>query len=129
VLTLVILLAIVAGSALTVRAAEGTLAVAAVAASSVAYLALVKREDLVGVGTEAGLDWATVLKTIGAMGIVTAASYGVAWIDIYLLAAFKPDSDVGIYSLAYQIYTFALQLASPSTPGCRWRISCRGRRC
>jgi O-antigen/teichoic acid export membrane protein len=112
VLTLVILLAILAGSALTVRAAEGTLAVAAVAASSVAYLALVKREDLVGTGTDAGLDWATVLKTIGAMGIVTAASYGVAWIDIYLLAAFKPDSDVGIYSLAYQIYTFALQLAS-----------------
>ncbi len=113
-LTLAILLMVAAGSAITVRIAEGTLAGAAVAASSIAYLALVKREDLTGVADDgkSGLDWRTVLKTIGAMGIVNAASYGVAWIDIYLLAAFKPDSDVGIYSLAYQIYTFALQLAS-----------------
>jgi O-antigen/teichoic acid export membrane protein len=112
VLTLAILLVVLAGATLTVRAAEGALALAAVAASSLAYLTLVKREDLTGGGGDASLDWRTVLKTIGAMGIVNAASYGVAWIDIYLLAAFKPDSDVGIYSLAYQIYTFALQLAS-----------------
>jgi O-antigen/teichoic acid export membrane protein len=111
-LTLAVLLAIVAASTLSVRAAEGTLALAAVAASSIGYLVLVKREELFGGEVEAELHWRTVLKTIGAMGIVNAASYGVAWIDIYLLAAFKPDSDVGIYSLAYQIYTFALQLAS-----------------
>jgi O-antigen/teichoic acid export membrane protein len=112
VLTLAILLAIVFGSAITVRLAEGTLAAAAVAASGIAYLTLVKREDLFGSGPGLSLDWRTVLKTIGAMGIVNAASYGVAWIDVYLLAAFKPDADVGIYSLAYQVYTFALQLAS-----------------
>jgi len=112
VLTLAILLAIVFASTITVRLAEGTLAAAAVAASGIAYLTLVKREDLFGDGPDLSLDWRTVLKTIGAMGIVNAASYGVAWIDIYLLAAFKPDADVGIYSLAYQVYTFALQLAS-----------------
>lgn len=112
VLTLAILLVIVVGSTITVRLAEGTLAAAAVLASGVAYLTLVKREDLLGSGSDLPLDWRTVLKTIGAMGIVNAASYGVAWIDIYLLAAFKPDTDVGIYSLAYQIYTFSLQLAS-----------------
>jgi O-antigen/teichoic acid export membrane protein len=112
VFTLVVLLLIVVASSLSVRAAEGTLALAAVAASSIGYLLLVKREDLFGGEVEAELHWRTVLKTIGAMGIVNAASYGVAWIDIYLLAAFKPDADVGIYSLAYQIYTFALQLAS-----------------
>jgi O-antigen/teichoic acid export membrane protein len=112
VLTLLVLAAIALAATLSVRAAEGTLALAAVVASGLAYLTLVKREDLLGSDSEAGLDWRTVLKTIGAMGIVNAASYGVAWIDIYLLAAFKPASDVGIYSLAYQIYTFALQLAS-----------------
>jgi O-antigen/teichoic acid export membrane protein len=112
VVTLVALLVVVAAATLTVRAAEGALAFAAVAASSVGYLTLVKREDLLGTDREADLDWRLVLKTIGAMGIVNAASYGVAWIDIYLLAAFKPDADVGIYSLAYQIYTFVLQLAS-----------------
>ena len=48
----------------------------------------------------------------GTQGIVNAASYGVAWVDIYLLAAFKPDSDVGIYSLAYQIFSFVTQLAT-----------------
>ncbi len=112
VLTLVVLATIAVASTLSVRAAEGTLALAAIVASGLAYLTLVEREDLLGSGGGGRLDWRTVLKTIGAMGIVNAASYGVAWIDIYLLAAFKPDSDVGIYSLAYQIYTFALQLAS-----------------
>jgi len=112
VLTLAILGLVAIGSTITVRVAEGTLAAAAVAASSVAYLTMVKREDLFGSAAQERLEWRTVLKTIGAMGIVNAASYGVAWIDIYLLAAFKPDSDVGIYSLAYQIYTFVLQLAS-----------------
>jgi O-antigen/teichoic acid export membrane protein len=112
VLALVAMAGLAVGSALTVRSAEGALALAALSASTIAYLTLVRREDLGGEGDPESLDWRTVLKTIGAMGIVNAASYGVAWIDIYLLAAFKPASDVGIYSLAYQIYTFALQLAS-----------------
>lgn len=111
-LTLAILTAILLASALTVRSAEGTLAFAALSACAVAYLVLGKQTDLVGDSSSVALDWRTVLKTIGAMGIVNAASYGVAWIDIYLLAAFKPGTDVGIYSLAYQIYSFSLQLAS-----------------
>ncbi len=111
-LALAILLVVAGAFTLTVRAAEGAIAFAAIAASSLGYLTLVKREDLTGGEGDPDLDWRTVLKTIGAMGIVNAASYGVAWIDIYLLAAFKPASDVGIYSLAYQIYTFVLQLAS-----------------
>ncbi len=111
-LTLAVLIAIIIGSVLTVRIAEGTLVLAAVTASFFAYLYLTRHETLFGSTRDGELDWRTVLKTIGAMGIVNAASYGVAWIDIYLLAAFKPDADVGIYSLAYQIYTFTLQLAS-----------------
>lgn len=111
-LTLAILLVAVFASSLTVRSAEGALALAAIGASTFAYLTMIRRGDLLVGASAEGLNWRTVLKTIGAMGIVSAASYGVAWIDIYLLAAFKPDTDVGIYSLAYQIYTFALQLAS-----------------
>ncbi|HWO16487.1 MAG TPA: oligosaccharide flippase family protein [Solirubrobacterales bacterium] len=111
-LTLAILVAIVVVSGLTVRSAEGAIALAALSTCAIAYLTLTRRTDLLGKGAKEALDWRLVLKTIGAMGIVNAGSYGVAWVDIYLLAAFKPGSDVGIYSLSYQIYSFALQLAS-----------------
>jgi O-antigen/teichoic acid export membrane protein len=54
----------------------------------------------------------TVMNAVGAMGIVSVASYGVAYADIFILALFRSDSDVGIYSLAYQIFSFVTQLAT-----------------
>ncbi|MGE5407498.1 MAG: polysaccharide biosynthesis C-terminal domain-containing protein [Syntrophothermus sp.] len=54
----------------------------------------------------------TVLGAVGAMAIVSVCSYGVAWADVYILAAFRSNADVGIYSLAYQIFAFVTQLAS-----------------
>ena len=54
----------------------------------------------------------SVMGSVGAMGIVSLASYGVAYADIFILAIFRPDSDVGIYSLAYQIFTFVTQLTT-----------------
>lgn len=108
--TLVLLAALLAASSVTVHSAQLTLAASGLAASTLGYALLVDRRDLRGGGEV--LHWRTVFQTVGAMGIVTASSYAVAWVDIYLLAAFKPDSDVGIYSLAYQVYTFVLQLAS-----------------
>lgn len=108
-ITLGLLLIVLLGTSITVRMAEGTLALSAVAISVFAYLAAVDRQDLLG--GEGELDWHTVRRAIGAMGIVNAASYGVAWVDIYLLALFKPGADVGLYGLAYQIYTVAVQLA------------------
>jgi O-antigen/teichoic acid export membrane protein len=54
----------------------------------------------------------TVVKAVGAMGIVSVCAYGVAWVDIYVLNAFTSHADVGIYSLAYQVFTFVVQLGS-----------------
>ena len=54
----------------------------------------------------------TVLGSVGAMAVVSLCSYGVAWADVYILAAFRSDADVGVYSLAYQIFAFVTQLAS-----------------
>jgi O-antigen/teichoic acid export membrane protein len=52
------------------------------------------------------------MKAVGAMGIVSVCAYGVAWVDIYVLDAFRSHEEVGIYSLAYQVFTFAAQLGS-----------------
>lgn len=53
-----------------------------------------------------------VMGAVGAMGIVSLCSYGVDWADIFILAAFRSNAEVGIYSLAYQIFTFVAQLAT-----------------
>ncbi len=52
------------------------------------------------------------MSSVGAMGIVSLCSYGVAWADIFILAAFRSNSEVGVYSLAYQIFTFVAMLGS-----------------
>ncbi len=53
-----------------------------------------------------------VMGAVGAMGIVSLCSYGVDWADIFILAAFRSNAEVGIYSLSYQIFTFVAQLAT-----------------
>ena len=54
----------------------------------------------------------TVMGAVGAMGIVSLASYGVAYADIFVLAIFRPDSDVGLYSLAYQLFSSVTALTA-----------------
>jgi O-antigen/teichoic acid export membrane protein len=54
----------------------------------------------------------TVMGAVGAMGIVSLASYGVAYVDVFTIAIFGSHSDVGIYSLAYQIFTFVVALSA-----------------
>lgn len=54
----------------------------------------------------------TVMGSVGAMGLVSLASYGVAYADIFILAIFRTHSEVGIYSLAYQIFSFVTALTS-----------------
>jgi O-antigen/teichoic acid export membrane protein len=63
-------------------------------------------------GEEPDHEVSTVIEAVGAMAIVSICSYGVAWVDVFVLAAFKSDSAVGIYSLAYQIFAFVTQLTS-----------------
>jgi O-antigen/teichoic acid export membrane protein len=54
----------------------------------------------------------TVIGAVGAMGIVSLASYGVAYADTFTLAIFRSDTEVGIYSLAYQVYTFVAAVSA-----------------
>ena len=54
----------------------------------------------------------TVMGAVGAMGIVSLASFGIAYVDIFVLAIFRSHSDVGLYSLAYQLYAAVIALTS-----------------
>jgi O-antigen/teichoic acid export membrane protein len=109
---LVVLLIAAAVATLTVRTSEGLLAFAAVATCLAAFVFMTP-EALRG-STDDSPDHlvSTVMKAVGAMGIVSVCAYGVAWADIYVLNAFRSHEDVGIYSLAYQVFTFVVQLGS-----------------
>ena len=110
---LITLLIVAAFTALTVRSAEILLALAALITFVVAF-AYMTPEALARGGSDEAPDHlvATVMKAVGAMGIVSVCAYGVAWADIYVLNAFRSHQEVGIYSLAYQVFTFVVQLGS-----------------
>lgn len=111
---LVAMLLAVAAVTLTVQLAEALLAISAALACIGGYAIVERRQRLVRPReeTHGHHTVATVMSAVGAMGIVSVCSYGVAWLDIFILAAFRPDSDVGIYSLAYQVFTFTIQIGS-----------------
>jgi O-antigen/teichoic acid export membrane protein len=104
----------VAVATLTVPLAEVLLAASATVACVIAYVRVERRQHLIRAleGAHERHTVATVLDAVGAMAIVSVCAYGVAWIDVFILAAFRPDADVGIYSLAYQVFTFMLQIGS-----------------
>jgi O-antigen/teichoic acid export membrane protein len=109
---LIALLVAAAIATLTVSISETLLAFAAVV-TCVAAFRFVVPEALRRDGAQAPEHVVgTVIKAVGAMGIVSVCSYGVAWVDIYVLDAFRSHADVGVYALAYQVFTFALQLGS-----------------
>jgi O-antigen/teichoic acid export membrane protein len=97
-----------------VREAEIALTVAAAVVCVAAFLPL--RGSLDGGEGRAAepVDARGILAAVGPMAIVTACSYLVAWIDLLILGAFVSDSDVGVYALAYQLFTFVAQLAALS---------------
>jgi O-antigen/teichoic acid export membrane protein len=111
---LVAMLLAVAAVTLTVQLAEALLAISAALACIGAYAIIERRQRLVRPREEAHGHHtvATVMSAVGAMGIVSVCSYGIAWLDVFILAAFRPDSDVGIYSLAYQVFAFTIQIGS-----------------
>lgn len=61
---------------------------------------------------EASASRVLVLKAVGAMGVVSACAYGVAWMDIFMVDAFESKGVVGTYTLAYQMFTFVIQIGS-----------------
>lgn len=109
-------LALAAAAVLTldVIQAEVLLTIASVVSSAIALLAIGRRQKLFRRHADDIPDHpiSTVMSSVGAMGIVSLCSYGVAWADIFILAAFRPNSDVGIYSLSYQLFTFVAQLGA-----------------
>jgi len=110
-LTLVLLAATLILWKGSVGAAEAILA----SGSSIVLLVLIwrfpgRRKALRGEPED--FHWRELTQAVGPMGVVNACAYGVAWLDVFILAAMRGDTAVGVYALAYQIYTFVLQLAS-----------------
>lgn len=111
---LLLALIVVGLASLSVLGAEALLASAALGTCVWAYATVGRRAGLFRGGGEEMPDHpvATVMHEVGVMGIASVCAYGVAWADIFILAAFKSNADVGAYSLAYQVFTFVLQLGS-----------------
>jgi O-antigen/teichoic acid export membrane protein len=114
VLALLLALAAVAATGLTVTGSEALLAVASAVTCLAGFVVVGRRNRLLRRGGEERPDHpvATIVGAVGAMAIVSICSYGVGWADVFVLAAFRSDSDVGVYSLAYQLFSFVTQLAS-----------------
>lgn len=111
---LVLALAVTGFFTLTVLGSEAVLAVASIGTCTVAYVWIGRRQGLFRsqAGDIPDHLVSTVMHAVGAMGIVSVCSYGVAWVDVFILAAFRSNADVGVYSLAYQVFTFVVQLGS-----------------
>jgi len=111
---LILALAVSGLSTLTVLGSEVLLAIASIGTCVVAYATIGSRQRLLkGDGGDLPDHLvSTVMRAVGAMGIVSVCAYGVAWVDVFILAAFKSNADVGVYSLAYQVFTFIVQLGS-----------------
>jgi O-antigen/teichoic acid export membrane protein len=99
---------------LDVVGSEVLLAVASVVVCAAGFAVVGRRQKLLRrrAGEMPDHLISTVMDSVGAMAIVSVCSYGVAYADIFVLAAFKSDSAVGIYSLAYQVFSFVTQITS-----------------
>ena len=113
-LALILALAGAAFFTFGVLEAEVLLTVASVVSCALAFVVIGRRQKLFRRHVEEIPDHpiSAVLSAVGAMGIVSVCAYGVDWADIFILAAFRSNAEVGVYSLAYQIFTFVAQLAT-----------------
>lgn len=111
---LICMLVVLVIAGISVRSAEVLLALSALATFAFAFASVGARQGLLRPHSADMPDHllATVMRAVGAMGIVSVCAYGVAWADIFVLAAFRPNDDVGVYSLAYQVFGFTVQLGS-----------------
>ena len=111
---LLAVLVAVAVSTLSVLGAEAVLAASAAVTCVAAFALVGRREGLLrrSPGDHPDHPVRTVIDAVGPMGVVSVCAYGVAWADIFVLAAFRSNADVGVYSLAYQVFTFAVQMGS-----------------
>lgn len=110
VIALVAMVGYLALASLTRGAAEALLGAAAVAALLVGAIGTGKLSTSGDSPRTEGVR--SVLSAVGALGVVSVCSYGVAWIDLFILSALRSDAEVGVYSLGYQIYTFTIQIGS-----------------
>jgi O-antigen/teichoic acid export membrane protein len=111
--TLVVVASLVLAGALTVAGAEAALAVAAAVFAAGALAATSRRLGLFrrgDAGSSPGIR--VVARTVGAMAVVTTATYLIAWTDIILLAALGTARQTGLYALAYQVFTVVIQVGA-----------------
>jgi O-antigen/teichoic acid export membrane protein len=106
------ILCAVAIATVTVPVAEALLAVTAAITCFAAFTVVERRHHVLALPAHERHALTTVMGAVGAMAIASVCAYGVAWVDIYILAAFRSSSEVGVYSLAYQIYNFTIQIGS-----------------
>lgn len=113
-IALALALTAVIATGLDVLGAQILLTIASAVTLLVALVVVTRRQDLFRAppGTIPDHLISTVMGSVGAMGIVSLASYGVAYADTFTLAIFRSDSELGIYSLAYQIVTFVTALSA-----------------
>ena len=102
--------ALAAGGAATLVGARFAVTAGAVAVAVVALAGPLRRSGALRAHT--GRSAQAVLRAVGALAIVAACSYGVAYVDVLVLGALRGDRDVGVYAVAYQVFTFVLQLGS-----------------
>jgi O-antigen/teichoic acid export membrane protein len=114
VVALVLAAATTVAVGLDVLGSQVVLALASLLTFAAGFVVVGRRQRLLrrGPGEMPDHEISTVVGAVGAMAIVSVCSYGIAWADIFVLAAFKSDSEVGVYSLAYQIFSFVTQLTS-----------------
>jgi O-antigen/teichoic acid export membrane protein len=114
VIALVLALGVLAVAGFGVVGGQILLTIASATTFAVAVLLVARRRVLARASVKdlPNHPIGTVLGSVGAMGIVSVASFGVAYADIVILAIFTTDSDVGVYSLAYQIFSFVTALTT-----------------
>jgi O-antigen/teichoic acid export membrane protein len=102
--------AVAVGATLTVLRAEAALATAAVVVCAAAYrfasIPLLRSREGPAVGIR------DVTRAVGPMALVTAGAFVVAWVDLVVIAAFRDQREVGLYALAYQIFSVGVQVGA-----------------
>jgi len=112
VVALAVALVLAATGGLDLTGGQAAVGAGALVASVVSLTALARRTPLLSASSANRDGLRRVLSAVGSLGIVTLAAYGVAWIDLLILAALESDAVVGTYAVAYQIFTVVLQLGA-----------------
>jgi O-antigen/teichoic acid export membrane protein len=100
-----------AAGLLGVEEARGSVAVAATIAAAAAGAVVLRGLPRSSRASNRASDVRRVLRAVGPMGVVAVCGYLVAWFDVLALSLLADDRTVGLYALAYQVFTVPVQIA------------------